>query len=167
MTIEIVFNLLIALGVIFYLTQALSPNYGQPGGCSVGAGGFPIVIGIIALIGLAMITLHTIKEKKSRDIPMLNLRPIDGRMVFINVLVLAAYVGLLDVIGFVFATFAYLIAAPLSMKYWKPVMLAAFASITTAVMAVVFGIVFYVPLPRGVGLFRELSYLDLLNEGNR
>ena len=34
---------------------------------------------------------------------MLNLRSIDGRMVFINVLVLAAYVGLLDVIGFVLA----------------------------------------------------------------
>ena len=99
------------------------------------------------------------KEKKKVDIPMLNLLSIDGRMVFINVLVLAAYVGLLDVIGFVLATFAYLIAAPLSMKYSKPVLLAIFASVTTAVMAIVFGIVFYVPLPRGVGLFRELSYL--------
>ena len=159
MTIEIVFNLLIGLGVLFYLAQAIQlPTTDNPADV-LGAGGFPIIIGIIALIGLAMITIHTIKEKRKVDIPMLNLRSIDGRMVFINVLVLAAYVGLLDVIGFVFATFAYLIAAPLSMKYSKPVMLAAFASITTAVMAVVFGIVFYVPLPRGVGLFRELSYL--------
>ena len=159
MTIEIVFNLLIALGVVFYLTQALQlPTTDNPADV-LGAGGFPIVIGIIALIGLAMITIHTIKEKKKVDIPMLNLRSIDGRMVFINVLVLAAYVGFLDVIGFVLATFAYLIAAPLSMKYRKPALHAIFASVTTAVMAVVFGIVFYVPLPRGVGLFRELSYL--------
>ena len=159
MTIEIVFNLLIALGVIFYLTQALQlPTTDNPADV-LGAGGFPIVIGIIALIGLAMITLHTIKEKKKVDIPMLNLRSIDGRMVFINVLLLAAYVGLLDVIGFVLATFAYVLVAPLSMGYRKPLVLAVFASVTTTAMVVIFGIVFYVPLPRGVDLFRDLSYM--------
>ena len=159
MTIEIVFNLLIGLGVLFYLAQAIQlPTTDNPADV-LGAGGFPIIIGIIALIGLAMITIHTIKEKRKVDIPMLNLRSIDGRMVFINVLVLAAYVGLLDVIGFVLATLIYLLVAPLSMGYRKPVVLALFSSVTTAIMTVVFGIVFYVPLPRGVDLFRDLSYL--------
>ena len=106
-----------------------------------------------------MITIHTVKEKRKVEIPMLNLSSIDGRMVFLNVLILAAFVGLLDVIGFVLATFAYLVIAPLSMKYRKPMLLTVFACVTTAVMVVVFGMVFYVPLPRGVGLFRELSYL--------
>ena len=159
MAIEIVFNILIGLGVLFYLAQAIQlPSTDNPADV-LGAGGFPIIIGIIALIGLAMITIHTIKEKRKVDIPMLNLRSIDGRMVFINVLVLAAYVGLLDVIGFVLSTLIYLVAAPLSMGYRKPVLLAVFSSVTTAVMTVVFGIVFYVPLPRGVELFRDLSYL--------
>ena len=159
MAIEIVFNILIGLGVLFYLVQAIQlPTTDNPADV-LGAGGFPIVIGIIALIGLAMITIHTIKEKRKVDIPMLNLRSIDGRMVFINVLVLAAYVGLLDVIGFVLATLIYLLVAPLSMGYRKPVVLALFSSVTTAIMTVVFGIVFYVPLPRGVDLFRDLSYL--------
>ena len=159
MAIEIVFNILIGLGVLFYLVQAVQlPTTDNPADV-LGAGGFPIVIGVIALIGLAMITIHTIKEKRKVDIPMLNLRSIDGRMVFINVLLLAAYVGLLDVTGFVLATFAYLVAAPLSMGYRKPLVIAVFASVTTAVMVVVFGIVFYVPLPRGMELFSELSYL--------
>jgi len=159
MAIEIVFNILIGLGVLFYLAQAVQlPTTDNPADV-LGAGGFPIVIGVIALIGLAMITIHTIKEKRKVDIPMLNLRSIDGRMVFINVLVLAAYVGLLDVIGFVLATLIYLVVAPLSMGYRKPVLIAVFASVTTAVMTVVFGIVFYVPLPRGVEFFRDLSYL--------
>lgn len=159
MAIEIAFNILIGLGVLFYLAQAIQlPSTDNPADV-LGAGGFPIVIGVIALIGLAMITIHTIKEKRKVDIPMLNLRSIDGRMVFINVVVLAAYVGLLDVIGFVLATLIYLVAAPLSMGYRKPVVLAIFSSVTTAVMTVVFGIVFYVPLPRGVELFRDLSYL--------
>ena len=159
MTIELVFNALIALVVLFYLAQAIQlPTTDNPADV-LGAGGFPIIIGVIALIGLAMITIHTIKEKRKVDIPMLNLRSIDGRMVFINVLLLAGYVGLLDVIGFVLATFAYLVAAPLSMGYRKPVVITIFASVTTAVMVVVFGIVFYVPLPRGVELFRDLSYL--------
>ena len=159
MTIEIVFNLLIGLGVLFYLAQAIQlPTTDNPADV-LGSGGFPIIIGIIALIGLAMITIHTIKEKRKVDIPMLNLRSIDGRMVFINLLVLGAYIALLDVIGFVLATFAYLVAAPLSMGYRKPLVIAVFASVTTAVMVVVFGIVFYVPLPRGVDFFRDLSYL--------
>lgn len=159
MAIEIVFNILIGLGVLFYLAQAIQlPSTDNPADV-LGAGGFPIVVGIIALIGLAMITIHTIKEKRKVDIPMLNLRSIDGRMVFINVLVLAAYVGLLDVIGFVLSTLIYLVVAPLSMGYRKPVLLAVFSGVTTAVMTVVFGMVFYVPLPRGVEFFRDMSYL--------
>jgi hypothetical protein len=159
MTIEIIFNILIGLGVLFYLTHAIQlPATDNPADV-LGAGGFPIIIGVVALIGLAMITIHTVKEKRKGDIPMLNLRSIDGRMVFINVLLLAAYVGLLDVIGFVLATFAYVLVAPLSMGYRKPLVLAVFASVTTAAMVVIFGIVFYVPLPRGVDLFRDLSYM--------
>ncbi len=159
MAIEIIFNILIGLGILFYLVQAVQlPTTDNPADV-LGAGGFPIVIGIIALVGLAMITIRVVKEKHKVAIPMLNLRSIDGRMVFINVLLLAGYVGLLDVIGFVLATFAYLVAAPLSMGYRKPVVITIFASVTTAVMVVVFGIVFYVPLPRGVELFRDLSYL--------
>ena len=97
MTIELVFNALIALGVLFYLAQAIQlPTTDNPADV-LGAGGFPIIIGIIALIGLVVITIQTIKENRKVDIPMLNLRTVDGRMVFINVLVLAAYVGLLDV----------------------------------------------------------------------
>lgn len=159
MAIEIVFNILIGLGVLFYLAQAIQlPATDNPTDV-LGAGGFPIIIGVIAMIGLAMITIHTIKEKRKVDIPMLNLRSIDGRMVLINVVLLAAYVGLLDIIGFVLATLIYLVVAPLSMGYRKPVVLAIFASVTTVVMVVVFGIVFYVPLPRGVELFRDLSYM--------
>ncbi|WP_263772225.1 tripartite tricarboxylate transporter TctB family protein [Propionivibrio soli] len=159
MAAEIVFNILIGLGVLFYLAQAIQlPATDNPADV-LGAGGFPIIIGVIALIGLAMITIHTIKEKRKVDIPMLNLRSVDGRMVFINVLVLAAYVGLLDVIGFVLATLIYLVVAPLSMGYRKPAALAVFSGVTTAVMVVVFGILFYVPLPRGAELFRDLSYL--------
>ena len=159
MTIEIIFNILIGLGVLFYLTHAIQlPATDNPADV-LGAGGFPIIIGVVALIGLAMITIHTVKEKRKVDIPMLNLRSIDGRMVFINVLLLAGYVGLLDIIGFVLATFAYLVLAPLSMGYRKPVVITVFASLTTAIMVVVFGIVFYVPLPRGMELFSELSYL--------
>lgn len=159
MAAEIVFNVLIGLGVLFYLVQAIQlPATDNPADV-LGAGGFPIVIGVIALIGLVMITIHTIKEKRKVDIPMLNLRSVDGRMVFINVLVLAAYVGLLDIIGFLLATLIYLVVAPLSMGYRKPVALAVFSVVTTAVMVVVFGMVFYVPLPRGVELFRDLSYL--------
>ena len=159
MAIEIVFNILVGLGIVFYLTQALQlPATDNPADV-LGAGGFPIIIGILGLIVLAMITIRVVKEKHKIHIPMLELHTIDGRMLIINVMLLAAYVGLLDVVGFILSTLVYLVICPLSIGYRKPALLCAFSAITTAVLVGVFGILFYVPLPRGIEFFRELSYM--------
>lgn len=159
MVIEIVFNILIGLVILFYLVQALQlPSSDNPADV-LGASGFPITISILGLIVLLMITFRAFKSKHKVEIPMLHLSTIDGRMLVINVLLLAAYIALLDVIGFILSTLIYLVACPLSMGFRKPLLLIVFSVITTTVLVVVFGIVFYVPLPRGVNVFRELSYM--------
>lgn len=159
MTIEIVFNLFLALGIVFYLFQSVQlPATDNPIDV-LGASGFPIIIGVLALIVLALITRKVVKEKRQVHVPMFELHTIDGRMLVINVFLLAAYIGLLDVIGFALATLLYLIVCPLSIGYTKKLKLAAFAFATTVVLVLSFGLLFYVPLPRGIGMFRELSYL--------
>ena len=65
----------------------------------------------------------------------------------------------LDVIGFVLSTLLYLLTAGWSIGYRQPFRLAIFAIAVTAVLTAVFGILFIVPLPRGIGQLRELSYL--------
>ena len=62
-------------------------------------------------------------------------------------------------LGFAVSTMLYLFIAPASFGYSKWSMLTVFSIAGAVVLVGVFGTVFYVPLPRGIGLFRELSYL--------
>ena len=72
---------------------------------------------------------------------------------------LAASRSQLDIVGFILSTLVYLVACPLSIGYRKPGLLCIFSVLTTTVLVGVFGVLFYVPLPRGMEIFRELSYM--------
>ena len=159
MAIEIVFNLIVGIGIAFYLFKAMQlPPTDNPTDV-LGAGGFPIIIGILGLIALILITLKVIKERHPVHIPMFDLKLPEGRMLVVNVIILATYVALLDVLGFAVSTALYLFIAAGSIGYRKWGLLTVFSLVTSTVLVVVFGTVFYVPLPRGIEFLRELSYL--------
>ncbi len=159
MAIEIVFNIIVGIGIAFYLFQAARlPATDNPTDV-LGAGGFPIIIGVLGLIVLFIITMKVIKDKHPVHIPMFDLKLPEGRMLVINVIILAAYVVLLDILGFAVSTAFYLFIAAASIGYRKWGLLAIFSIVTSAILVGVFGTVFYVPLPRGIEFFRELSYL--------
>ena len=159
MAIEIVFNIIVGLGIAFYLFSATQlPATDKPTDI-LGASGFPIIIGILGLIVLFMITMKLVKDKHSVHIPMFDLKLPEGRMLVLNVFILAAYIALLDVLGFAVSTALYLFIAAASIGYRKWGGLTLFSLVTSALLVVVFGTVFYVPLPRGIEFFRELSYL--------
>jgi len=158
MAIELIFNIIVGLCIAFYLFTAMQlPPTDNPIDL-LGAGGFPIIIGILGLIVLAMITLKVIKEKHHIHIPMFDMKLPEGRMLVLNVIILAAYIALLDIIGFAISTALYLFVAAASIGYRKWGLLTVFSVVTSAVLVGVFGAVFYVPLPRGVDFLRELSY---------
>lgn len=159
MAIELIFNIIVGLCIVFYLFKATQlPPTDNPIDI-LGAGGFPIVIGILGLIVLTLITIKVVKEKHHIHIPMFDMRLPEGRMLVLNVIILAAYVALLDILGFAISTALYLFVAAASIGYRKWGLLTVFAVVTSAVLVVVFGTVFYVPLPRGIEFLRELSYL--------
>ena len=159
MAIELIFNIIVGLCIAFYLFTATQlPPTDNPIDL-LGAGGFPIIIGILGLIVLAMITIKVVKEKHHIHISMFDMRLPEGRMLVLNVIILAAYVALLDILGFTVSTALYLFIAAASIGYRKWGLLAIFSIVTSAILVGVFGTVFYVPLPRGIEFFRELSYL--------
>ena len=156
---ELIFNCLMGLGIAFFLAQAFSlPPSDNPTDI-LGAGGFPIILGILGLIVLAVITVRVFREKTKIKIPMFDLGSLDGRTVALNVVLLFGYMVLLDVLGFVLSTLLYLPIAGWFIGYRKPLRLAIYAAAVTVVLTVVFGVLFVVPLPRGIGQLRELSYL--------
>ena len=88
--------------------------------------------------------------------------PINPR-VFLRPLILSsvcvAYFLLIDVIGFVFATFLFAGSALVVLGRHSPKVMAAFATVTTLVVYAVFLKGVSAPLPRGIGVFRDLSFL--------
>jgi hypothetical protein len=159
MAAELVFNGLLGLVILIFLVQALLLPASDNPADVLGAGGFPAILGVLALIVLAAITLHVIRARRPIKIPMFELDTLDGRTVALNVVLLLAYLSLLDIIGFVLSTLLYLPAAGWLIGYRRPLPLVLYAVAITATMTIVFGILFVVPLPRGIGELRELSYM--------
>lgn len=159
MAAELVFNGLLGLAMLFFLMQALIlPSSDNPADV-LGAGGFPAILAIFGMIVLAAITLRVIRSKTHVKIPLFELATLDGRTVAFNVALLLAYVFVLDVIGFVLSTLLYLPVAGWLIGYRRLLPLVLYAVAVTATLTVVFGMLFVVPLPRGLGQLRELSYM--------
>ena len=90
---------------------------------------------------------------------MFNPRSLEGRSVILNVVLLFIYIMAMNAIGFILSTFLYLPPACWAIGYRKPRRLAIYTIVVTVAVTVVFGMLFNVPLPRGIGQLRELSYM--------
>ncbi|SCZ79378.1 tripartite tricarboxylate transporter TctB family protein [Acidaminobacter hydrogenoformans] len=155
---EIIFNVIIAIFMIAYLFLAAQFNVTTVTGDIVGAGGYPKVLAILGLLLLLIISFNVMKNKNTIRIPMLDLKSKDGKAVLLNVVMLTGYLIMMNTIGFLLSTPLYLFGSTRLMGYKKYVPLLIYTAILSTVLVVIFGKVFYVPLPRGIGIFRELSY---------
>ncbi len=155
---ELIFNVVIAGFLIFYIFLAMQLGASTTDGDIFGAGGFPIFIAIVGLIVLGVITRNVIKDNKKIEIPMFNLKTAGGRSVTTNLVALSVYVILLNYLGFIFSTPIFLLSSAKSMGYSNNKALGVFIVLTTLALVVLFGKVFFIPLPRGIGVLRELSY---------
>ena len=81
------------------------------------------------------------------------------RRLFLAIVVSLLYLFLLTRIGFVLSTFLLMSGMMLLMKYpsvWRAGLIAA---LVVVALALLFGRLMFVPLPRGLWIFREISYL--------
>jgi putative tricarboxylic transport membrane protein len=156
---EMIFNIAMGLFILFYLVLSLLLSKESIAGDNLGAGGFPIILGVIGLVILAFITAKVLKDKSKITIPLLNLKSVDGKLLALNIVILSTYLLLLDILGFAFSTLLFLFGSTWAMGYKKVVVVCVFSIVLTAILTVCFGKFFFVPLPRGIGIFRELSYL--------
>ncbi|SFD16602.1 tripartite tricarboxylate transporter TctB family protein [Tropicimonas isoalkanivorans] len=156
---ELIFNAFVGFFLSFLLFNALMlPGSDNPSDL-LGAGGFPTVLCILGLVVLAFITLRVLRYQKAIHVPLFDARSVDGRAAALSVLLLLAYILVLDIIGFILGTLLYLPIAAWLIGYRSPVRVAIYTIAATVVVTTVFGILFLVPLPRGIGQLRELSYL--------
>lgn len=159
MAAEIIFNIILGLLIVLYLFFAVQLPTLNDTADVLGANGFPQYIGVLALLVLAIISFTVIRKKQAVEIPLFNPTLPEGRLLLANIFLLAGYIGLLNILGFAVSTLLYLFIAPTTFGYSKWRLLTVFSVVGAILLVSLFGTVFYIPLPRGIGLFRELSYL--------
>ena len=155
---EMIFNIVMGVFILFYLVLSFLLKKESLTGDALGAGGFPIILGVIGLAILVLITVKIVKEKTKIPIPLLNLKSVEGKVLALNIVILSAYLLLMDIIGFALSTLLFLFGSARGLGYKKTVVLSLFSLLLTGILVVTFGKFFFVPLPRGIGIFRELSY---------
>jgi hypothetical protein len=121
------------------------------------AGGFPLGVIVLSLVVLGFLIVRYILRCRKDGKPVLTGSGIHPRALAAAAAI-AVYAVLMNVIGFMLSTLAFTFANPLVMGYKNYRLLAVFSVVLTVVIILVFGKVFYIPLPRGLGFLRELSY---------
>ncbi len=145
------------LGLMFFLTTGMGTE--TIAGDALGARGFPIAMIVLGLALCVLIIIKQSKAKKEAGEKLLDLRSPEGRAVLATVAALVGYLALLNIVGYIISTLLFSMLAARVAGYRKPFVLVLFAVLLTCVLFLLFGKVFFVPLPRGLGPLRELSYL--------
>lgn len=118
--------------------------------------GFPRFIIALGILLLVIIFLQSWKKAGSVRAVFSFGRPDQGMLS--TVIMLGIYVASMNYIGFAAATFFFAFFNARLMGYRNDKTLVIFTVVFTILVVLIFGKVFYVPLPRGLGFFRELSY---------
>jgi hypothetical protein len=154
---ELIFSLVLGVILLFGLGSALRIPTRTVGTDILKAGGFPTGVIILSLIVLGLLSVQYIRRCKGEGKPLFR-----GEGIPLKVLAVAAmigvYVALMNLIGFMLSTLVFTFVNPLIMGYKKYRVLAVFSVILTVVVVLAFGKLFFIPLPRGLGFLRELSY---------
>jgi putative tricarboxylic transport membrane protein len=155
---EMIFNIVMGLFILFYLVLAFLLKKESLTGDALGAGGFPIILSVIGLALLVFVTAKVVKDKTRIPIPLLSLKSVEGKVLALNIVIFSAYLLLMDIIGFALSTLLFLFGSARGLGYKKTAVLSLFSLLLTVILVATFGKLFFVPLPRGIGIFRELSY---------
>ncbi|MBB6448664.1 Na+/melibiose symporter-like transporter [Geomicrobium halophilum] len=138
----------------------------ESGGAGLGPGGWPIIVLSIMLVGAIVLLVQEIrsndKPKETESDEEENM--LEGEVVRANnhwhlLSSLIAYLILVPILGFVLTTIFFILFVIWRMgsKSWLKNI--GVSLITTALFIFVFGNLLNIPLPRGAGILRELSFL--------
>ncbi len=155
---ELLFSIFIGLVLIVFFVESTTFDGMTVSTDKIGANGFPQMIIIISFLLLLYITYNYIKNKGKAKKDGFNIKDKGFRIMLINIVLLAIYIFTMNYIGFILGTFIFIIVAAWSMGYREKVKSLIFSLVLTMSITLVFGKVFYVALPRGLGLLREISY---------
>lgn len=157
---ELIFNGFIAIVLMVFLVFSMNLEGMTISSDVIGAGGFPRVISLISLMLLAYITYKNIKDKsKSENKEAFDFKDKGFKIMILSIGLLGVYIFTLNTVGFMLGTLVFSVIAVKIMGYDDNLKAIIFSVVLTVAITLVFGKVFFVSLPRGIGFLREISYL--------
>ncbi|MFA6506837.1 MAG: tripartite tricarboxylate transporter TctB family protein [Treponemataceae bacterium] len=148
---------MVFLGIMAFFSLGLSKE--TIAGDVFAAGGFPLLVIVLGFLLCIILIIKQARAKKEAGEKLLDLSSPAGRAIAFSALALAAYIATMNIFGFILSTLIYSFAAARVTGYRKYRKLVIFSLLTTVALFALFGKAFFVPLPRGVGILKELSYL--------
>ncbi|MCX7786148.1 MAG: tripartite tricarboxylate transporter TctB family protein [Spirochaetes bacterium] len=143
------------IGLIYLFIQSWELKGIMVSKDTVGPAGFPQLVIILSFLLLAFIGFTLMKQQRKKEEKMSWDRK---KILGIHVLLFFAYLMSLDLLGFVLSTTIYCFLGILNLKYTQTLKSAVFSLLLSGGITILFGRIFLVSLPRGIGVFRELSY---------
>jgi hypothetical protein len=156
---EIIFHLFIACGLGAFYVESTNINTTRVVDI-IGAAGFPKAIILLAL-ALTLISLY-ITFKKYMKNSMEDSKQLEGEIniQFIGMLIsVVLFILSTSFIGFILAAILLMVGIMFILGQKSIKKVALIAVITSLLFTVVFGRLLHVPLPRGISLIKELSFL--------
>jgi len=159
---ELIFGLLILAGslLLFWVTGSFQKQTALQG-AQMGPSFWPrfLLGGLILLSGIISVgVIRRIMKEKAWGESLMTMDP--GKVRFFAAIGLSiAYLVLLPVLGFIAITPVFMIAFMLLLGEKSKGWIIGVSIAMTAIIVVLFTKAMYVPLPRGVWLFREFSLL--------
>ena len=159
---ELAFNAV--LGIIFLIFLVMSgqiPRQSMPADV-VEAGGFPMIFSAIALILLVYSTYETLQERKKKAGIDDNAMAVTKKGIFRLCVVVGltiAYILIIETLSFPLVTLLFLFFCVTVIGSKRYLINAVFSVVFALGLTLIFGRLFMIPLPRGIGIIRELSFI--------
>lgn len=153
---EIVFHIVLIIIMSIFFKESLTISTGRAAD-PIGPAGFPQAL-LIAIIILLIISLYFSIRKRKID----SGRSISNKVnaVYFGLLaVVVAFIFLNDIIGFTLASIFFCFSLFYMLGQKRNLKMVINAIIIGVLFTIVFGRILSVPLPRGIGLIQEFSYM--------
>ena len=154
---ELLFEIFLAAVLIFFMSQMAVLVEKPVAGDVLNAKGFPLIIASLALVMVTAAAVRYVLRCKKEGKPLFGDVQLPKSVVAVSGALLC-YILVLPKIGFIICTLVYTFVNTLILGYKNKKVALIFALVLTVCFTLVFGRLFYVPLPRGVGMLKEWSY---------
>ncbi|MFT0800946.1 tripartite tricarboxylate transporter TctB family protein [Bacillus swezeyi] len=152
---EIIFHIILIVIMGLFFKESLAITTGRSAD-PIGPAGFPQVIIVIILVLLLISLFNAIRKVKSKEAKTI---PLNLNMAYFGLLVdIIVFILLNDLISFTLASVVFCFFLFLLLGQKRYLKMTINSIIVAVVFTLVFGKILTVPLPRGIGVIKELSY---------